>query len=66
MILAVDSVARLYCIVRGPIPEPMHAQCPESASKASQADTQSTAAMNEDERVEKPNPFAVLAQLKKK
>ena len=45
---------------------PMHAQCPESASKASQADTQSTAAMNEDERVEKPNPFAVLAQLKKK
>ena len=25
MILAIDSVARLYCIVRGPIPESMHA-----------------------------------------
>ena len=45
---------------------PMHEQCPESASKASQSVTQSTATMDEYKPAEKPNPFAVLAQLKKK
>ena len=41
---------------------PMHEQCPLSASK----DSQSNTAKDEDEPAEKPNPFAVLAQLKKK
>ena len=45
---------------------PMHQQCPESASKASQLVILSTAAMADDEPVKTPNPFAVLAQLKKK
>jgi uncharacterized protein len=41
---------------------PMHDHCPESASQASQ----SLKEKEEDEPAEKPNPFAVLAQLKKK
>ncbi len=41
---------------------PMHEQCPESLSQASQ----SLKEKDEDEPAEKPNPFAVLAQIKKK
>ncbi len=41
---------------------PMHELCPESLSQASQ----SLKEKDEDEPAEKPNPFAVLAQLKKK
>ena len=41
---------------------PMHEQCPESLSPASQSFKEK----DEDETAEKPNPFAVLAQLKKK
>jgi len=41
---------------------PMHEQCPESPSQASQPLQEK----DEDETAGKPNPFAVLAQLKKK
>ncbi len=41
---------------------PMHEQCPENLSQASQ----SLQKKDQDEPAEKPNPFAVLVQLKKK
>ncbi len=44
---------------------PMHEQCPESLSQASQS-LKRNDEEDADEPAEKPNPFAVLAQLKKK
>jgi uncharacterized protein len=42
---------------------PMHEQCPESASQQASPPRKE---QDEDKPAEKPNPFAVLAQLKKK